>query len=249
MKKMKLAVVFAALVSAFTFSSCLNGGDSGPSQGQWIVNIDDNYMGTKLSPDGIPGVVWNPNAASLSAYGIKDGSKRALITYTIPEGQEITETSKSLNISLVAGGCAGITIAEISNQPDTFATKGYTSSVTRFSPFLNGVPAVYTNGRYLMINCLYQANKLASVGLAVNRVSAAKDTLYLDLKTKIESGSQQGYTFYSTNYDLESYHEFYNLIPSNKTKDSIYVTVRTSVSDYGQSKMDSLTTKAKFYNR
>ena len=30
MKKMKLAAIFAGLVSVFTFSSCLNDGDSGP---------------------------------------------------------------------------------------------------------------------------------------------------------------------------------------------------------------------------
>ncbi|MCS2505865.1 hypothetical protein NXW48_08815 [Phocaeicola vulgatus] len=51
MKKMKLAVVFAAFVSVFGFSSCLDDGESGPAQLQWVVNVNDgSYTGVSFIP-------------------------------------------------------------------------------------------------------------------------------------------------------------------------------------------------------
>ena len=50
MKKMKLAVVFAAFVSVFGFSSCLDDGESGPAQLQWVVNVNDGYARNFVLP-------------------------------------------------------------------------------------------------------------------------------------------------------------------------------------------------------
>ncbi len=45
MKKMKLAAIFAGLVSVFTFSSCLNDGDSGPNYDLYeIVTVEDGSI-------------------------------------------------------------------------------------------------------------------------------------------------------------------------------------------------------------
>ena len=42
MKKMKLAAIFAGLVSVFTFSSCLNDGDSGSNYDLYeIVTVEE----------------------------------------------------------------------------------------------------------------------------------------------------------------------------------------------------------------
>ena len=90
----------------------------------------------------------------------------------------------------------------------------------------------------------YQAAEIAKVGLVPNRVSAAKDTLYLDLKLKTKEGYKNGYTYYATNYDLWSCDEIHDMIPSNKSQDSIYVTVRALSADGGQEKLDSMTTMA-----
>lgn len=243
MKKMKLAVVFAAFVSVFSLSSCLNEGESGPAQLQWIVNVNEgSYGGINFTPDGVRGVKWTTDAVTLTQYGLPDGTKRALLTYTIPEGQNITDATKTLKVELVPGYCSAIPIAKISNRPDTLAD--YTSKIQEFTKFLAGVPAVYTNGRYLMINCTYQASELAKVGLVPNRISATNDTLYLDLKLKIKEGYKNGFTYYATNYDLWSYDEIYNMTPSNKDQDSIYVTVRALSADGGQEKIDSMTTMA-----
>ncbi len=241
MKKMKLAVVFAAFVSVFGFSSCLDDGESGPAQLQWVVNVNDgSYTGVSFIPDGAPTVKWTTGAVTLTQYGLPEGTKRALLTYTIPEGQNITEDTKTLKVELVPGYCSPIPIANISNKPDTLIE--YTSKIQGFTKFLAGVPAVYTNGRYLMINCTYQAAEIAKVGLVPNRVSAAKDTLYLDLKLKTKEGYKNGYTYYATNYDLWSCDEIHDMIPSNKSQDSIYVTVRALSADGGQEKLDSMTT-------
>ena len=77
-------------------------------------------------------------------------------------------------------------------------------------------------------------SNFAKVGLVPNRVSAAKDTLYLDLKLKTKEGYKNGYTYYATNYDLWSCDEIHDMIPSNKSQDSIYVTVRALSADGGQ---------------
>ena len=45
MKKMKLAAIFAGLVSVFTFSSCLNDGDSGSNYDLYeIVTVEDGSI-------------------------------------------------------------------------------------------------------------------------------------------------------------------------------------------------------------
>lgn len=243
MKKMKLAAIFAAFVSVFSLSSCLNDGESGPAQLQWIVNVNNgSYTGVNFNPDGVSGVTWTTDAVTLTQYGLPEGTKRALVTYTIPEGQNITDATKTLKVELVPGYCSAIPIANISNRPDTLID--YTSKIQEFTKFLAGVPAVYTNGRYLMINCSYQASEIAKVGLIPNRVSATKDTLYLDLKLKSKEGYKNGFTYYATNYDLWSCDEIYDMIPSNKSQDSIYVTVRALSIDGGQEKVDSMTTMA-----
>ena len=51
MKKMKLAAIFAGLVSVFTFSSCLNDGDSGSNYDLYeIVTVEEGsiFGGTVL---------------------------------------------------------------------------------------------------------------------------------------------------------------------------------------------------------
>lgn len=238
-----MAVAFAALVSVFGFSSCLDSGESGPQQFPWVVNVNTSgiFGGINFTPDGTREVTWTTDAVSLTQYGLAEGTKRALIWYTVPEGQNLTEQSKTMKIELVPGACTAIPIAKISNQPDTLVD--YTTKIQEFTRFLQGVPAVYTNGKYLAINCTYQASEYAKVGLVPNRVSAAKDTLYLDLKLKAKEGYQGVSTYFFTNYDLSTCNELYDMVPSNKTKDSIYVTVRAlSTSE----KVDSMTTMARF---
>ena len=72
MKKMKLAAIFAGLVSVFTFSSCLNDGDSGPNYDLYeIVTVEDGsiFGGPVLKGDAW-GYTYTPVASSVLA-GLK----------------------------------------------------------------------------------------------------------------------------------------------------------------------------------
>ena len=106
MKKMKLAAIFAGLVSVFTFSSCLNDGDSGPNYDLYeIVTVEDGsiFGGPVLKGDAW-GYTYTPVASSVLA-GLKasDGSyyKRAQVGIKLMEGEAITEGKKSYKVSEV----------------------------------------------------------------------------------------------------------------------------------------------------
>lgn len=194
MKKMKLAVVFAAFVSVFGFSSCLDSGESGPQTTCFLVSVG-NQMGIPVFyPDAMPGYTLSPSVVDLSQYGISNSARRAVITYTIAEGQD--ENAKNLKINLVAGGCMEVKPMQISNEPDTFETKGYTSAIKQFErvmpfyPYYPYYPTIYAEHGYLTFGFSYTADKVGQFGLAPNRVS--NDTLYLDLKAKTEKGSREG---------------------------------------------------------
>lgn len=106
MKKMKLAAIFAGLVSVFTFSSCLNDGDSGSNYDLYeIVTVEEGsiFGGTVLKGDAW-GYTYTPVASSVLA-GLKasDGSyyKRAQVGIKLMEGEAITEGKKSYKVSEV----------------------------------------------------------------------------------------------------------------------------------------------------
>lgn len=237
---MKLAVVFAALVSAFTFSSCLNGGESGPNQYLSMVTIGSGSMGIPmLYPDESPNQYLLPSAIDLTKYGIKDGTTRAMISYTIPEGQDMT--AKQIKIDLIAG--QEWVVNKITNRLDTCAD--YKSPITAFTNYQIGYSgfrsANIAKDQYLNLGYSYRANKIGKVALAPNRVS--NDTIYLDLKMKTEGTDKTSGTLVET-YDLYSaYNLFQEVTP---LKDSVYVTVLALTSEYGESaKKDSVTARCK----
>lgn len=107
MKKMKLAAIFAGLVSVFTFSSCLNDGDSGPNYDLYeIVTVEDGsiFGGPVLKGDAW-GYTYTPVASSVLA-GLKasDGSyyKRVQVGIKLMEGEAITEGKKSYKVTKVS---------------------------------------------------------------------------------------------------------------------------------------------------
>ncbi|WP_178795973.1 NigD1/NigD2 family lipoprotein [Bacteroidaceae bacterium] len=98
MKKMKLAVVFAALVSVFGFSSCLDSGESGPSTKSWLVTVTgDRYTGFQFYADN--GGILVPTSTSVSSVGENlEKVKRILLYYSFVNEETIpanpTETTK-----------------------------------------------------------------------------------------------------------------------------------------------------------
>lgn len=126
MKKMKLAAIFAGLVSVFTFSSCLNDGDSGSNYDLYeIVTVekDSIFGGTVLKGDAW-GYTYTPVASSVLA-GLKasDGSyyKRAQVGIKLMEGEAITEGKKSYKVSEV-GVLAILNYKDFNVQSDTLRT-------------------------------------------------------------------------------------------------------------------------------
>ena len=123
MKKMKLAAIFAGLVSVFTFSSCLNDGDSGPNYDLYeIVTVEDGsiFGGPVLKGDAW-GYTYTPVASSVLA-GLKasDGSyyKRVQVGIKLMEGEAITEGKKSYKVSEV-GLIAILNYKDFNVQADT----------------------------------------------------------------------------------------------------------------------------------
>ncbi len=237
---MKFAALFAAFVSVFGLTSCLGTGESGPQQYQSLVTVESSYMGyTTLYADEYPGVALYPtNTADLTTFGITSSTKRAMVVYTFPEGQDMTSTQ--LNVTLENG--VAWPVYDISNRPDTCAA--YTDPIVNFSDFT--VMYTFKSGfiarnRYMNVGYQYNiySNKAPEVVMLHNRVS--NDTIYLDFKVKkVESAGQT--TLCMDTYDLHScISELGGLVPKN---DSVYVTVvaETSVGK------DSITNRCKrFY--
>ncbi len=227
MKKMKLAVVFTAFVSVFGLSSCLDSGESGPQTANLMVTVG-NHMGIPVFyPDCMPGYTLDPSAVDLSQYGISSSARRALITYTLVEGQP--EDAKNLKINLVAGGCVEIKPMHISENPDTFDTKGYISAIKKFEyvqpfyPYYPVYPKIYAENGFLTIGFSYAADKVGSFGLMPDRVS--NDTLYLDLRAKTEGSSREGIHWMTYALDGQAYNEVQPV-----KDDSIRITVQAKSS-------------------
>ena len=67
MKKMKLAVFFAALVSVLSFSSCLDTNSESAYDGIVLVTVTgDEFLGYKLYADG--GGILVPTAANMKQF-------------------------------------------------------------------------------------------------------------------------------------------------------------------------------------
>lgn len=95
MKKMKLAVVFAALVSVFGFSSCLDsGGDSRQPNYLHVTVTGDEFLGYNLYADG--GGILKPTITNMKQLGDWKNIKRATVGFyylddPLPEFSETTK--------------------------------------------------------------------------------------------------------------------------------------------------------------
>lgn len=119
MKKMKLAVVFAALVSVFGFSSCLNSdGESSSWDGGDYVTVKEYLGSAYLLTDN--GLTLTPTSSSVLS-GLMNGTSgyypRAIVYYKLAEGEIITEGKTSYNISQITGSI--LPSKEFNANPDT----------------------------------------------------------------------------------------------------------------------------------
>ena len=95
MKKMKLAVFFAALVSVLSFSSCLDTNSESAYDGIALVTVTgDEFIGYKLYADG--GGILVPTATNMKQFGDWSKVKRAQVAFkhldeVLPEPSENTK--------------------------------------------------------------------------------------------------------------------------------------------------------------
>lgn len=245
MKKMKLAVVFAALVSVFGFSSCLDSGDNGPSYQYDNVTVS-NYMGTyTFSSDAFPGLTYVTDVIDLAPYGITANTKRACIGFTIPEGTDLTQSR--IKINLVQGQCVSMASLEapLSMEHDslsTYTSKPYALGYYQMNSCYVGAlyyPAISAASGYLNLGFCYAAEKGGKAVLEENRIG--NDTLYVNLRLSADIKESTTVKNDWHTFDLSKGRLIYN-VPS--TKDSIYVTVLADVTGASE-KRDSLTVKVK----
>ena len=93
MKKMKLAVFFAALVSVLSFSSCLDTNSESAYDGIVLVTVTgDEFLGYKLYADG--GGILVPTAANMKQFG--DWSKEIVSAAPLHGGANMINTTRDV---------------------------------------------------------------------------------------------------------------------------------------------------------
>ena len=219
MKKIRL-VLAAALMSAFSFTSCLEENND-PIEYMSLVTIENNMGLAVMYPDENPQQQYF-FSGELSQYGISASAKRALISYSLPTA--IDWTAPSVEVSLKAGQCSEWPVSPITdvNYADTCAA--YTSPIIGFTNYGVGnilFPSLnVVRNRYLNVGYNYRANKVGNIVMLPNRVS--NDTVYMDMKLKKE-GSNLSSGAVMTSFDLESVRRFF--AGAHSKQDSLYVTV------------------------
>lgn len=221
MKKMKLAAIFAGLVSVFTFSSCLNDGDSGPNYDLYeIVTVEDGsiFGGPVLKGDAW-GYTYTPVASSVLA-GLKasDGSyyKRVQVGIKLMEGEAITEGKKSYKVSEI-GLMAVLNYKDFNVQADTLeneyalvSLEDSNNKIWAINGYVN-VPFTFKTKEQLNMNDFH-----------LYAVEAKEDTLVTRLRQT--KGADDAYqtggaliSFHMPFNDMKFYETFNKVVPKSDT--------------------------------
>lgn len=232
MKKMKLAVVFAALVSVFGFSSCLNsdGGNSGPDFYPVMATVTgDELLGYRLYADF--GAVLIPTQQSASQLSLKN-VQRVIVGFSLPETEKVTklEPGKTYNVILDPYYCGRIPTSTVidtyMNEPaDTLiknqdainsieglqAIKGYATT------YMN-IP--YSQSKMFYMNAGYDSNK--DVDPSTNTL-----TLTVYYNSNVENAYSSGSSYFSFKLPESEYSQF--------TADSINLVLRAKTTSTGDS--------------
>lgn len=221
MKKMKLAAIFAGLVSVFTFSSCLNDGDSGPNYDLYeIVTVEDgSIFGEPVLKGNAWGYTYTPVASSVLA-GLKasDGSyyKRVQVGIKLMEGEAITEGKKSYKVSEI-GLMAVLNYKDFNVQADTLkneyalvSLEDSNNKIWAINGYVN-VPFTFKTKEQLNMNDFH-----------LYAVEAKEDTLVTRLRQT--KGADDAYqtggaliSFHMPFNDMEFYETFNKVVPKSDT--------------------------------
>ncbi len=237
---MKLAVVFAALVSVFGFSSCLNSdGDNSPMPAYVVGTFNLGMSGYEFKPDFFD-VTYETGVYDLTQYGIAStfNGGRGVICFTVPEGTEITENTKRVKVQLQAG-CWALPSKKIVGDAAAYAD--YTSKIAGFTApgvgysYLSTSPA-WVKDRTLNLCFGYTGDDKTEYVLCADKVSTvSQDTLYLDLKVKT-TGTTSNILALDT-YSLSPIMDKIMELEPKDEKDSIYFVIRGTATEYANDKI------------
>ncbi len=147
MKKIKLAAIFAALVSMFTFSSCLDSSEGNSYDCVAIVSVKGSALGGYylLSDDG---VTFNPVSSTvLENIKLTDGTylQRFYAAMKFQEGEVLGNEKKSYKITSV-DVYGQIPYKNFNTQPDTlkgdFGIANISSAAWAANGYVN-IPVTY----------------------------------------------------------------------------------------------------------
>ena len=246
MRNIKFAVMFAALLSVLSFSSCLNDSNNDGYDAFAEVTLKSDGLGAYyFITDG--GVTFIPeNISVLSSILLKDGTylKRFVGGFKLSTGEVYSPDKKSFKISSVAVS-SSLIYQPMTTRPDTisgnYGIADVNSKLWAAYGYLN-VPFTYYYSATSKINA-YQFNVFAT--------DAKVDTLYLTMKQSrnIENGEYYVTTpqviSYSLPFDKAEFINLYrNLQPKNDT-----IVIKLSAKVYGKDAPVIRTTKYKASQR
>lgn len=232
---MKLAVVLAAFVSAFSFSSCLNNDNTSSSDWLGYATVKENSMTGMAYLAGDDGIELIPVSSSvLAPLKLTDGSyyKRVLASVKFLEGELVEEGKKSYKISELVS-YQGLNYKGFNLRPDTLE-KDY--------PIV-AIEGIWAKNGYVNLPFSFKTNtNLSTDDFHMYAVDAKEDTLYTRFRqTKGDENAYNkgtGLISFSMPFNSEYY---YKLQPEN---DSIVIKV-TAPGENNQ----TLTTTVKYrYN-
>lgn len=246
---MKWAVVCAAFMSVFGFSSCLDdGGESTPIPGYVVGRFELGVSGYEFVPDFFD-VVYETGVYDLTPYGFSSfTSGRAVMCFTVPEGTEITEDTKRIKIKLETGGWA-LPSKRIVEDPESYTD--YTSKIVGFyNPAIYystlSVSPAWVKDHVLNLCFGYEGDDKTEYVLCPDRMSTVtQDTLYLDLKMKTSSTSTKIMAL--DTYSLVPVMDEIMKLQPKDDKDSIFLAISAKGVEYGAER--TVTTVAKTVKR
>ena len=203
---LKLSTLIVALVSVFTFSSCLNSSDTStyPTYSSYVTITGDQFIGYTFYSDF--GSILRPTSASVQEVlpGLSTSTvKRAYIAFDLAsetENGQNLESNKRYDIILRPSYYANYAIPTYGTVKHTAASDSLITKNQRIQDINNDIWAIngYVNA---LITINYQQDKNFSINTYYSEedIDVANNTLNLNLyyNSNTESPSAQGQSVFS----------------------------------------------------